>query len=326
MKNLYILLLLLITTISSCVKDLPKKNPLDGLPIVSTQGIYEVTAKSFKVYSRIESDAYEELIEKGFCWGVDTLPTLLNSSTSNTTFYSSNLDYTSRITNFQSAKVYYIRAYVKTKEKVAYGNDLKIRTNGYSSVLKDIDGNQYKTVVIGKQEWMAENLKVTKFNNGTPISNISDNSIWLNNKKNALCYYDNNQSNKILYGNLYNGYVIQSATTNNLNVCPIRWHIPSSSDWDVLEGYVRLNDPNKPSENGSYAARSLKADGENLFYFSALTGGGYRKSDAYFEGINNAGNWWTSDFSMVEIGYLNWLEGGDNMNLLNAFSIRCIKD
>ncbi len=320
MKNLYILLLILITTISSCIKDLPKKNPLDGLPIVSTQGIYEVTAKSFKVYARIESDADEELIEKGFCWGEDTLPTLLNSSTSNTTFYSSNLDYTSRITNFQSAKVYHIRAYVKTKEKVAYGNDIKIRTNGYSSVLKDIDGNQYKTVVIGKQEWMAENLKVTKFNNGTPISNISDNSIWLNNKKNALCYYDNNPSNEILYGKLYNGYVIQSATTTNLNVCPIGWHIPSSGEWDELVGYVRLND--SLSEPGSDVSSSLKADGENLFYFSALKGGGYRTSSSNFEGKNNAGNWWRTDFSYISIGYYSWLRTDFN----NAFSIRCIKD
>lgn len=311
MRNLYIFLLL-ITTISSCVKDLPKKNPLHELPIISTVELNEMTPYSFRVYSEIESYANAEIIEKGFCWSKDTLPIFLDFSTSSTISYYNVNQFVSTIKEFDQGTNYHIRAYVKTKDRVAYGNDLRIKTNGYSSVLKDIDGNQYKTVVIGQQEWMGENLKVTKYNDGTLISNITDNTKWSQSKTGSWCYYDNDITKNSKYGKLYNGYVI-----NNKQVCPVGWHIPSESDWNELSNYVY-------KMNEGIIADKLKEDGSNPHFFSALNGG-LRTYTGGFYYLSSDGYWWDNSGYGIQIRSVNDLQHLYT-DINQGYSIRCIKD
>ena len=96
--------------------------------------------------------------------------------------------------------------------------------------LTDIDGNQYKTIVIGEQTWMAENLKVTKYNDGTSVPLVTENAEWGNLTSHGYCYFNNSPERYgNTYGALYNWYVVESE-----KICPKGWHVPSSDEWSVL--------------------------------------------------------------------------------------------
>jgi uncharacterized protein (TIGR02145 family) len=100
----------------------------------------------------------------------------------------------------------------------------------YDDSVKDIDGNVYKTIFIGEQEWMKENLKAKRFNDGTQIPNVTQAGDWVNRTTPAYSDYENSESNATTYGRLYNLY----AVSGNQNVCPTGWHVPSLNEWNVL--------------------------------------------------------------------------------------------
>jgi uncharacterized protein (TIGR02145 family) len=130
----------------------------------------------------------------------------------------------------------------------------------------DIDGNVYHSVVIGDQEWLVENLKVTRFNDGSPIPLIENQTIWSNlpsTKSPALCYYDNKVANKQIYGGLYNWYSV-----NTGKLAPEDWHVANNCDWMALINYLGGLD---------FAGNELKFGG-----FSAVFGG-YRGSDKFYD-------------------------------------------
>lgn len=80
-----------------------------------------------------------------------------------------------------------------------------------TGTMVDQDGNTYKTVKIGDQWWMAENLKVTHYRNGDPIPNVTSNSEWSEMSSGAYCVYDNEESNADHYGYLYNWYTVNDS-------------------------------------------------------------------------------------------------------------------
>ncbi len=100
-------------------------------------------------------------------------------------------------------------------------------------MIRDIDGNDYHTVKIGKQVWTVENLHTEHYNDGTPIENITDVSAWKSTTSGAYCYYDNISSNKGKYGALYNWYAV-----NTGKLAPEGWHVPTEADWEELENYL----------------------------------------------------------------------------------------
>jgi len=94
----------------------------------------------------------------------------------------------------------------------------------------DIDGNFYTSIKINGQEWMQENLKVSKFQNGDAINYVTDSAEWTDTKADAYCYYNNDVSNKNVFGALYNG----TTFIDSRGLCPTGWSIPTESDWDTL--------------------------------------------------------------------------------------------
>jgi len=106
----------------------------------------------------------------------------------------------------------------------------------------DVDSNVYKTVVIGKYIWMADNLKTTKFNNGTEIPFVTGSSNWSVLNDAAYCWYDDDKGNSVIYGALYNFFAV-----NTGKLCPKGWRVPSDEEWKYLEGYVdslyKIGDP-----------------------------------------------------------------------------------
>src|SRR4030042_6356659 len=101
-------------------------------------------------------------------------------------------------------------------------------------IVVDVESNVYSTVRIGSQIWMAENLKTTKYNDGTPINYITGDGAWGALSTEAYCWYDDNIANKDTYGALYNNY----AVTDAHNLCPAGWHVPTDAEWTTLTQYL----------------------------------------------------------------------------------------
>jgi len=216
----------------------------------------------------------------------------------------------------------------------------------FGDCIKDIEGNTYKTVTIGSQTWMAENLKVSKYNDGTPIPNVTDSLQWFDVKSGAWCNYKNLDSNGVNYGKLYNWYVISTQ-----KICPTGWHVPTQKDWQKLTQTLgsdsllalgelqdgdsivssklrEINSRHWFSKYNSY----LNNDANNTSLFTALPAGARVKK---FEGINHVTVWWTStiDNGYIAPPIIN-IEGQGlffDPEPLNSyknagFSLRCIKD
>jgi uncharacterized protein (TIGR02145 family) len=107
--------------------------------------------------------------------------------------------------------------------------------------VEDIDGNVYKTVTIGNQVWMAENLRVTRYRDGSAIPLVYDNTAWEALSTGAYCFYKFNFNNAITYGCLYNWHVVN----NSRNIAPAGWHVPTDEEWTELAQYIS-------DQNGGY--------------------------------------------------------------------------
>jgi uncharacterized protein (TIGR02145 family) len=217
-----------------------------------------------------------------------------------------------------------------------------------AQTVTDIDGNIYNTVKIGTQTWMAENLKVTTFNDGTKISLITDGNVWAIPSTPGYCWYNNDeQSYKAAFGALYNWFTLDTSTNGGRNVCPVGWHIPDNSEWTILTGFL-ANNGYGYNGNLMQTAKSLAASsgwssdlisgnignnqsGNNRSGFAALPGG-YRDFDGAFDSIGGYGGWWSSTeydsenaFSEVLVYSSNNI-GNYEYSKLVGFSVRCVSD
>ena len=206
-------------------------------------------------------------------------------------------------------------------------------TSGYGANITDIDGNTYKTVYIGTQQWMAENLKTAKYNDGTIIPNVSDNS-WENNTSGAWVYYNNDLTYNAKYGKLYNGYAVSTTSNGNKNVCPYGWHVPSDVEWTILtdylggDGYAGV----KMKEVGTTSWISPNTDVTNSSLFTGLPGGYRFRWGLNFDFIGSMGYWWSSTETTSDVAWFRRLNSsyvGSERNTTEKYwglSIRCLKD
>jgi uncharacterized protein (TIGR02145 family) len=224
-----------------------------------------------------------------------------------------------------------------------FGCEMEKENPKYGSVT-DIDGNVYKTVTIGSQNWMAENLRVTKYNDGTPIQYITDDTEWLDNALGAYCAYNNTTDTDTIYkyGYLYNSYAV-----NTGKLAPEGWHIPTDEEWEELTTYLggievagrklkeggtsHWNSPNTGATNesgftalpGGYRWDRFDDMGEiGLFYSATLTYGitsfylMYHRGQTKEECMLTSYRCYTVDFLMPSYGTERCL----------GISVRCIKD
>ena len=206
-------------------------------------------------------------------------------------------------------------------------------TSGYGSNITDVEGNSYKTVYIGTQQWLGENLKVSKYSDGTTIPNITDSTQWSQLSTGAWAYYNNSDSLGEIYGKLYNWYAVSPTTNGNKNVCPTGWHVPKDEEWTVLTDYLGGSSVagGKMKEAGTASWNSPNKDASNTSLFSALPGGYVFVSGVYFL-IGYDGNWWSSSENnipnawTINLTYWNGNIAKDNSGKKNGFSVRCIKD
>jgi uncharacterized protein (TIGR02145 family) len=200
----------------------------------------------------------------------------------------------------------------------------------YGSIT-DIEGNIYKTISIGTQTWMAENLRTIHYSNGDPVQNISDDLQWTEQTTGAFCWYNNDESLfKDTYGALYNYYTV----TDYRKICPSGWRIPTKADCEKLGSFLG---------GDKIAGEKLKEAGTALWYspneecandksgFSAR-GGGSRNAGGAFEYIRQLAVFWTSSSARSTDAYFYFLVFETSgfytspADKKYGCSVRCIKE
>ncbi|HET6559265.1 MAG TPA: fibrobacter succinogenes major paralogous domain-containing protein, partial [Prolixibacteraceae bacterium] len=223
---------------------------------------------------------------------------------------------------------YFIRAYAVNNSGIAYGNEISFTTLALTAgTITDIDGNIYHSIIIGTQVWMVENLKTTKYNDGTPIPNVSAGPDFLATTAAAYCWYDNDIKNKADYGALYNWYAVNSG-----KLCPPGWHVPSNEEWIALANYLggyRIAGAKLKEAGTIHWGLLSNPEATNESGFTALPGGTTYSGGSI--GLGYHGVWWTS--SRSDWGPTCYVMSHDNVALMDSggdnydgFSVRCIKD
>ena len=218
----------------------------------------------------------------------------------------------------------------------------------------DIDNNVYQTVIIGNQEWMAENLRVTRYNNEGDIPTGLNNAAWGSTTSGAYAIYNNDEDMLEAYGKLYNWYAVD----DERGLCPEGWSVPSDADWTALVNYVVSQGYPNEWDNINGAGNALKSCrqvdsflggecntsehprwnshgthyGFDEFGFSALPGGG-RWSNGSFSNVGGWGFWWSAtENSGTDAWYRYMNSGGGDAGRYHlgyktfGFSIRCFRD
>ena len=212
----------------------------------------------------------------------------------------------------------------------------------------DIDGNVYQTLVIGDQEWMVENLKVTHYRNGDPIPHLTDNSDWTSTTDGAYCYYDNSSANGDIYGALYNWYAVgDSAVGDSIGIAPEGWHVPTDEEIMELEMYLGMtyeeanntgwrgtNEGSKLSGNADlWTDGALENDPEfGSSGFDFLSGGYRNGNNGSFGSLSNNGYFWSSTEDNSDTAWgrnVYYDNAGVDRNYVNdgryGFYVRCVR-
>jgi len=206
----------------------------------------------------------------------------------------------------------------------------------YGPNVIDVDGNLYHSIIIGNQTWMLENLKTTKFRDGTPIPNVTNDSLWNSLTTAAYCDNSNDTNNSNIYGRLYNGY----AVTDTHHIAPQGWHIPSKSEWNILEKFLDNSvDTNTTGYVGTHIGILLKESGNthwqgtnsatNKSGFAALPAGLLTPAGMYSPG--GRCYWWSTVFDTLTSSARGLIYNSDQIIIQNLFttdglSVRCVKD
>ncbi len=327
-----------------------------SLPTVSTDSVTNITETSASCGGNITNDGNGYITARGVCWSETQNPTINDNHTEDST--GSGI-YISPITDLMQNTTYYVRAYATNDVGTAYGNEVSFTSAAFNcgtSSITDIDNNVYQTVQIGNQCWMKENLRTTRYADGTSISLGSSTST-----STPYRYYPNCDSNNVnIYGYLYNWFAIMnnspSSTNNPSNVqgiCPNSWHVPSNAEWTQLTDYVSsqtqflCNTPTNISKSlasntgwsnsSNTCAVGNNQSSNNATGFTAFPAGYYCSTGC--QSFGRYASFWTSTENGSEISFP--ISGVYNpyMNYNNGYvwnstpdvkssgnSIRCVKD
>ena len=294
------------------------------LPTVTTSVINPTSTTTASGGGEVTADGGAFVTARGVCWGTSVNPTIAGSKTedgSGTGIFQSNM------TGLTPNTQYHVRAYATNSAGTSYGEDRTFRTDPVT--VKDYDGNDYHVIRIGNQLWTKENLKTTRYINGTSIPLVTGTSAWSALTTPGYCWYDNDMSAyKDTYGALYNWYTINAG-----NLCPSGWHVSTDEDWITLANYLGGQNEagGKLKETGTTHWLSPNTGATNESDFTALPGG-YRTDNGVFDNLRSTGYWWTStSYTTPEAWYRNI--NNNESRLFRAFrvkkyggSARCVRD
>jgi len=315
------------------------------LPTVNTTNSSNVTPNTAISGGNVISDGGSPVTARGIVWSTFPNPTV---SLSTITDNGSGLGlFSSSISGLILNTTYYVRAYATNNVGTGYGNEISFTTKTDSTnvmgipcpgtpTVKDIDGNTYNTVQIGTQCWTKENLKVSKYNDGTTIpldtsggaEGNGAGQTWGSRTTGARTIYANDNTNLTTYGYLYNWYAVADIK----GLCPSGWHVPSDTEWTNLTNYLggEAVAGGKMKTAGT-TFWSLNTGAKNESGFSALPGG-HRYTAGNFLSIRDNAKFWSateiySDYAWYRnLFYRDGVVYRYNYNRLDGYSVRCLKD
>lgn len=317
----------------SCKKEVPGRAP-SVVTTLASQILYFSAASGGTVV-----DDGGLMVYRGICWNTVTNPTIDNNTTSDGT---GEGDFSSSMDGLKPGTKYYVKAYASNSAGIEYGNEISFTTHltGVTfnasliyGTLSDIEGKTYKTIPIGSQVWMAENLKTGKFNDGTSIPVVTGNADWTNLVTPALCWINNNDSIYVnIYGACYNWFAVSSG-----KLCPAGWHIPTDSEWQTLVDFLGGDQiaGSKIKEAGTNNWVFSNKDATNQSGFTGLPAGLRETSYGMFQGQGSFGGWWSgTEVSAGSFGAA-WVRsihgdttvvGRSQIFKKDGFSVRCLKN
>jgi len=313
------------------------------LPRVKTYYALNIDSISADFKGEIIYDGGSTLSEYGFCYSLNSTPKITDIKVISST---GAVQFGKTVSGLLWHKTYHVRAYAINESGISYGNEIGFYTHSdykkyMGSFMDDRDGKVYKTITLGSQTWMAENLAYLP-----SVSSISQNSYSTNNYY-VYDYFgtDVNEAkantNFNLYGVLYNWPAALSS-------CPKGWHLPNSNEWSALQTYLITNGFNYDgtvTENkiakslaftaawdssGNPGAVGNFLQSNNSACFFALPGG-YFTIDV-FSSSGHIGRWWSSSNRDASTAFYKDLSsahadlGGFYDRKLRCLSVRCVKD
>lgn len=295
--------------------------------VVETTQITPQSGNSVICSGKVTYQGSTMVTQRGVCWSTSPEPDYYDNHVANGIGLGA---YNCQINGLTPNTQYYFRAYAYNGTGFSYGNELSCITPVfiYGEGVIDFDGNSYTSVIIGTQEWMAENLKVTHYNNGDIIPIITDNT-WINLSTGAMCWYENDEATYTNpYGALYNYYTV----TDSRNLCPAGWHVPSDTEWaELIEFLGGANNADEKLKEADFEHwNPMGFDADNSSGFTGLPGG-RRTSNGAFSSIVDQGFWWsTSEATSVStwgrsLGYNFIGVVRSDYNKKNGNSVRCLK-
>lgn len=335
-------------TVSSCLK-IAEKVCLDPTPVVITEPPSFITYESAILNGKVFSSGQKINIMFEF-GSSDLYGQTLNYTNSINESGFSPVSFT--VSGLEAGVVYHFRLKADGVCESAFGEDVSFKTPDFSTPIipfnmkktygevMDIHGNSYKTIKIGDQTWMAENLRAIFLNDGTGLSHITNNRFWVFSREPAFCWYNNSIFLKQITGNLYNWYAVSTG-----KLCPVGWHVPSDDDWKELISFLG---------DESIAAGMLKSEGTGLWFFpnsdatnesgftsvpSGLRDGNFSYSGGTFDELGESAYYWTAtsiNSTTAKYKVIDWAgklcgtescPGRWTVNNKNfGFSVRCLKD
>ena len=313
---------ILIMIYSSCSND-DVKGPV---PAVTTLQPSEVSANSVVSGGEVTEDRGTGILETGVCWGTHEEITVADNKVK----IAGSESFTAKIYGFLPERTYYVRAYATNNNGTGYGEALSFTTK---EGLMDIDGNAYNIVKIGSQVWMADNLKTTKYNDGTEIPWVTNANKWSKLTTPAYTWYENDSLNyKHPYGALYNWYTVNTGV-----LCPQGWHIPSEKEFEILQNYLGGKEiaGGKLKETGTMHWNPPNTGATDLSGFMGVPGGN-RWETGHFSHIGRTERLWDTKETLDNLGNetgwslslrydSNWA-GLSGVSKKHGSNVRCIKD
>jgi len=348
LSNITLIVPLILISVYGCI--LPDQGP-EEIPSVITGNVSDISSTLATCTGTLISAGGSTWVNRGICYSnIVAEPTLQGDFRwadvgSHTGTFSVILDYLTPGTK------YYVSAYATNRAGEAYGDVVEFTTAGSVTgdiifnpdltydYLTDIDGNTYKTIKIGDQTWMAENLRTTKYNDGTDIPLVDAISSWVSLLTPGYCWYLNDEEEyKDIYGALYNWYAV-----NTSKLCPAGWHVPGDTEWADLAAFSggETVAGNQLKETGTSHWVTTETSITNSSGFTALPGGTcwgvLTDPVTYFTDMGYTGHFWsTTEVSDPETGYQGvytrtfdraWQEcERSSFTKSQGISVRCIKD
>jgi uncharacterized protein (TIGR02145 family) len=292
----------------------------DAAPTVDTGAATSVTETTATLNAIITATGSAAVSATGFKYATNSALTTPSDVAGSGT----SSPFTGSLSSLSPGTQYWAVGYATNSVGTSYGDTITFTTPstcGTSTVT--YDGHAYATVLIGTQCWFAENLQNDNYRDGTVILGSLDASQWMATTTGACAVQDqggpNEATNLATYGRLYNWYAVNDAA----GLCPTGWHVPTDTEWTALETHLG---------GSSVAGGKMKTaswGGDNSSGFSGLAGG--ERYNGNFYNIGAYGVWWSSTPYTSYI-WARYLDAGNsivhryNYDVLNGFSVRCLRD